>query len=157
MKDFFMSMFSGGKSPLDSIFEGLDSVITSKEEAGELKLEAIRIELEARKIELNDKQGARSMYKTDAGLQKVFAIVFLLGYLGLLGFIMYWLFDGVELNQTTSNFMFIILGGMSAKVNTIIDFLFGGSTKDNSGEMFKNLDLKKNKNHERITRNIRKN
>ena len=120
-----------GSNPLETIFNGIDKLSTSEQEKGELRLKAMELTLKKEEMKFNDKEGARSMYKVDSSLQKVFAIIFLISYMGLIAIFLWKIFGGLVMNETASNFVFAIFGGMSAKVNTIVDFLFGGSTPNN--------------------------
>lgn len=116
----------------------IDEAFTSKEE----KAQAYQRLMDA---VLVDKQSAREMYKVDNWLQKVFAIVFLVAYFILLGLIVHLIF---KMANGTTDFpewaialLSTILGGMSSKVNTIVDFLFGGSQ---DGSVLQNIFNKKN-------------
>lgn len=130
MFKFIGKLFSGG-NPLETIFKGIDNLVTSDEEKGELRLRAISLSLKKEEMKFTDKADARSMYKIDSSLQKVFAIIFLISYMSIIGLFFWKIFGGLHLEQWASNFVFAIFGGMSAKVNTIVDFLFGGSTPNN--------------------------
>jgi hypothetical protein len=85
----------------------LDKVITTDKERDEAKLALKKLLLDAEREafakEVEDRKSARDMYKDDAIIQKVLATLFIS----------------------------TIFGAMSAKVNTIIDFFFGGSSKKN--------------------------
>jgi hypothetical protein len=115
------------KNPIDSIFEGIDRLSTSKEEKELLRLDAIKLQLEEQKLKLSDKDSARAMYAKDSSLQKIFAIMFLLAYMGLTGWLMYLVMTGKirDISTYEANLLGIIWGAMSSKVNTITDFLFG--------------------------------
>lgn len=86
--------------------------------------------LKAKEQEIKDKDSARDMYKNDSTLQKVFAITFLIGYIGITGFLLYFLitnsFD--NLGAYAAGLISSIFTAMSTKVATICDFLFGGSS-----------------------------
>mgnify|MGYP003654075589 FL=1 len=114
----------------------LDEVITTKEERETIKLELKKILLEAEREafdkEVEDRKDARSLYKDDALIQKILAAVFTVGYFAL-SYIMfkYFVLHDVVLSEYEIGFISTIFGAMSAKVNTIVDFFFGGSSKDN--------------------------
>ena len=114
----------------------LDEIITTKEEKETLKLELKKILLEAEREafakEVEDRKSARDMYKDDAIIQKVLATLFTVAYFGIT-FVMYNYFDtkSLEQGEFENSFISTIFGAMSAKVNTIIDFFFGGSSKKN--------------------------
>ena len=114
----------------------LDEIITTKEEKEALKLELKKILLEAEREafarEVEDRKDARSLYKDDALIQKILAALFTIAYFTL-SYIMfkYFVFHDVVLSEYEIGFISTIFGAMSAKVNTIVDFFFGGSSKEN--------------------------
>ena len=114
----------------------LDKVITTDKERDEAKLALKRLLLEAEqeafKQEVEDRKSARDMYKDDAIIQKILATLFTIAYFGL-SFMMFRFFVLGEMNLGEFEISFIstIFGAMSAKVNTVVDFFFGGSSKKN--------------------------
>jgi hypothetical protein len=114
----------------------LDKVITTDKERAEAKLAIKSLLLEAEKEafakEVEDRKSARDMYKDDAFIQKVLATLFTAAYFGL-SFMMFKVFVVKEINLGEFEISFIstIFGAMSAKVNTVVDFFFGGSSKKN--------------------------
>ena len=114
----------------------LDKVITTDKERDEAKLALKRLLLEAEqeafKQEVEDRKSARDMYKDDAIIQKILATLFTIAYFGL-SFMMfrYFVTGDLELGEFEISFISTIFGAMSAKVNTVVDFLFGGSSKKN--------------------------
>ena len=114
----------------------LDKVITTDKERDEAKLALKRLLLEAEteafKQEVEDRKSARDMYKDDALIQKILASLFTIAYFGL-SFMMFRFFVMGDLNLGEFEISFIstIFGAMSAKVNTVVDFFFGGSSKKN--------------------------
>ena len=114
----------------------LDKVITTDKERDEAKLALRRLlldaETEAFKQEVEDRKSAREMYKDDAFIQKVLATLFTAAYFGL-SFMMFRFFvmKDIELGEFEISFISTIFGAMSAKVNTVVDFFFGGSSKKN--------------------------
>ncbi len=114
----------------------LDKVITTDKERDEAKLALKRLLLEAEqkafKQEVEDRKSARDMYKDDALIQKILASLFTLAYFGL-SFMMfrYFVMGDLELGEFEISFISTIFGAMSAKVNTVVDFFFGGSSKKN--------------------------
>ena len=114
----------------------LDKVITTDKERDEAKLALRRLLLEAEteafKQEVEDRKSARDMYKDDALIQKILATLFTIAYFGL-SFMMFRFFVMGDLNLGEFEISFIstIFGAMSAKVNTVVDFFFGGSSKKN--------------------------
>jgi hypothetical protein len=114
----------------------LDKVITTDKERDEAKLALKKLLLDAEREafakEVEDRKSARDMYKDDAIIQKVLATLFTVAYFGIT-FVMfnYFVTKSIELGEFEISFISTIFGAMSAKVNTIIDFFFGGSSKKN--------------------------
>jgi hypothetical protein len=114
----------------------LDKVITTDKERDEAKLALRRLLLEAEKEafakEVEDRKSARDMYKDDAIIQKILATLFTVAYFGL-SFMMFRFFvlGDINLGEFEISFVSTIFGAMSAKVNTVVDFFFGGSSKKN--------------------------
>ena len=118
----------------------LDKVITTDKERDEAKLALRRLLLEAEteafKQEVEDRKSARDMYKDDALIQKILATLFTVAYFGL-SFVMFRFFmmGDMDLGEFEISFVSTIFGAMSAKVNTVVDFFFGGSSKKNEQQI----------------------
>ena len=114
----------------------LDKVITTDKERDEAKLALKRLLLNTEKEvfakEVEDRKSARDMYKDDAIIQKILATLFTVAYFGL-SFMMFRVFimGDLDLGEFEISFISTIFGAMSAKVNTVVDFFFGGSSKKN--------------------------
>ena len=114
----------------------LDKVITTDKERDEAKLALKRLLLEAEQEafakEVEDRKSARDMYKDDALIQKILASLFTIAYFGL-SFMMfrYFVIGDINMGEFEISFVSTIFGAMSAKVNTVVDFFFGGSSKKN--------------------------
>ena len=114
----------------------LDKVITTDKERDEAKIALRRLLLEAEteafRQEVEDRKSARDMYKDDAFIQKILATLFTAAYFGL-SFMMfrYFVIGDIQLGEFEISFISTIFGAMSAKVNTVVDFFFGGSSKKN--------------------------
>ena len=114
----------------------LDKVVTTDKERDEAKLALKKLLLDAEREafakEVEDRKSARDMYKDDAFIQKILASLFTVAYFGIT-FVMfnYFVTRTLELGEFEISFISTIFGAMSAKVNTIIDFFFGGSSKKN--------------------------
>ena len=114
----------------------LDKVITTDKERDEAKLALRKLLLEAEteafNKEVEDRKSARDMYKDDALIQKILASLFTLAYFGL-SFMMfrYFVIGDINMGEFEISFVSTIFGAMSAKVNTVVDFFFGGSSKKN--------------------------
>ena len=125
---------------LDNAEGILDKVITTDKERDEAKLALKKLLLDAEKEafakEVEDRKSARDMYKADAIIQKVLAPLVTVAYFGIT-FVMfnYFVTKTIELGEFEISFISTIFGTMSAKVNTIIDFFFGGSSKKNDKEI----------------------
>jgi hypothetical protein len=135
-----MQILSGlFKSVVDNAEGILDKVITTDKERDEAKLALKQILLDAEREafakEVEDRKDARSLYKDDAIIQKVLATLFTVAYFGI-SFVMFQHFvgGGIDMGEFEISFISTIFGAMSAKVNTIIDFFFGGSSKKNDKE-----------------------
>ena len=121
---------------LDNAEGILDKVVTTDKERDEAKLALKKLLLDAEKEafakEVEDRKSAREMYKDDAIIQKVLATLFTIAYFGIT-FIMfnYFVTKSIDLGEFVISFILIIFGAMSVKVNTIIEFFFGGSSKKN--------------------------
>lgn len=120
-------MFSkgSGTTVIKEVFEGIDSLTTSTAEKEELKLKAMN-------MYMDDMKSARTMYMTDSWLQKVFAMVFLISYISLTALLVWglWVYvknGSVDAPEWVVAFISSLWGGLSAKLNTIVDFLFGSS------------------------------
>ena len=114
----------------------LDKVITTDKERDEAKLDLRRLlldaETEAFKKEVEDRKIASDMYKDDAFIQKVLATLFTAAYFGF-SFMMFRFFvmGDIEMGEFEISFISNIFGAMSAEVNTVVDFFFGGSSEKN--------------------------
>ena len=114
----------------------LDKVITTDKERDEAKLQLKKLLLDAEKEafakEVEDRKSARDMYKDDAIIQKALAILFTVAYFGI-SFVMFnhFILGDINLGEFEISFISTIFGAMSAKVNTIVDFFLGGSSKKN--------------------------
>ena len=112
----------------------IDEVVTTDEERIQLKQQFEKVvknhEKEMFELEVKDRDSAREIYKDDAIIQKVLAIIFTIAYF-FLSYTMfkYFVLNTLELSDYEIGFISTVFGAMSSKVNTIIDFFFGGSSK----------------------------
>jgi hypothetical protein len=113
-----------GAGTAETLKEGtklIDEIFTTKEEKLQGKMELF-------KMAVTDRGSAREMYAKDSWLQKVFAIFFLIAWVGLTTLILkYFIFQSIQLDDWQIAFVSGINGGISTKLSTIIDFLFGGA------------------------------
>ena len=114
----------------------LDEVITTDQERLQAK-EKIKSLLKKHEqtmyqLEVEDRKSARTMYQDDSNIQKILATIFTIAYF-VLSFVLarYFVIGDINLGEFEISFISTLFGAMSAKVNTIIDFFFGGSAKKN--------------------------
>ena len=124
------------KNLIPQVSEIVDELHTSDEEKKQLKLELQRILLEQEKElfskEVEDRKSARELYNNDAFIQKILAALFTCAYFGLSYVLFrYFVTSNIQLSDYEIGFISTVFGAMSSKVNTIIDFFFGGSSKQN--------------------------
>jgi len=122
MRKIFSKLTNAGVA--ETLKEGtklIDEIFTTKEEKLQGKMELF-------KMAVTDRSSAREMYQNDSWLQKAFAIFFLIAWCALT-FVMlnYFVFQTIELQDWQIAFISSINGGISTKLSTIIDFLFGGA------------------------------
>ena len=114
----------------------LDEVVTTKEEKLEAKRKIQELikthEKEMYALEIEDRKSARVMYQDDSNIQKVLATIFTVAYF-VISFVLarYFVMGDINLGEFEISFISTLFGAMSSKVNTIIDFFFGGSAKKN--------------------------
>jgi len=112
----------------------IDEVVTTDEEREKLKNEFKKIaqnhEKEMFSLEVQDRGSARTMFSDDSIIQKILAVVFTCAYF-FLSYTMfkYFVLNTLELSDYEIGFISTVFGAMSSKVNTIIDFFFGGSSR----------------------------
>jgi len=111
----------------------IDEVVTTDEERIKLKQQFEEVaknhEKEMFALEVKDRESARSIYKDDAVIQKILAVIFTIAYF-FLSYTMfkYFVLNSLDLSDYEIGFISTVFGAMSSKVNTIIDFFFGGSS-----------------------------
>jgi hypothetical protein len=146
IKNWVGAIFGKGDGIIKSIGDVADRFIQTKEEKAEFQLALRQAEMdfkklamEAEEMYMKDRQSAREMYMKDSSLQKVFAIVFLVGYIALsvaMVIIVFGFFKmgaAADLEPFQASLISMVFTAMSTKINTITDFLFGGSKgQDNS-------------------------
>lgn len=140
-------ILDGASGIIDQFVTDPDKKLEASLKLKELEYQQRVLELDTKKAELDNTANARDMYKKDSSLQKVFAIVFLVGYLALTTFIIFFVFNkvvGNEMDNWKVALISTIFTAMSTKVNTITDFLFGGS--QSGDDSAKNISDIMNKN-----------
>lgn len=111
-----------GKGSLESVADIVDRFVDTKEEKREFFKEVYD-------MHAKDRADARNMYSKNSLIQKIYAITFLVGYLGLTGWLLHSIITGsiAEINQFETGIIGSIWGAMSSKINTVVDFFFGAS------------------------------
>jgi len=114
--------------------EIIDEVVTTDEEREQLKKQFKEVvqnhERDMYAIEVEDRKSARGLFQNDSYIQKILAIIFTSAYF-FLSYTMfeYFVMNTLELSDYEIGFISTVFGAMSSKVNTIVDFFFGGSSK----------------------------
>ena len=107
-----------------------DDSIGAKESV-ELNQALNDFEIEAAKLEVDDRKSARSTFLKDGILQKVFAMVYLVGYIGVTLLLLWGVYqsakNGVKFENEEVAIVTMVFTAMSQKISTVTDFLFGGS------------------------------
>ncbi len=113
-----------GNATVETLKEGtklIDEIFTTQEEKLQGKMELF-------KMAVADRDSARTMYAQDSWLQKSFAIFFLMAWCALTVIMLNnFVFKTIQLQDWQIAFVSSINGGISTKLSTIIDFLFGGA------------------------------
>ncbi|MDF9799764.1 hypothetical protein OKW21_005027 [Catalinimonas alkaloidigena] len=129
IKQMLTSLFSGG---LAEIRQLVDEVTTSKEEKLRLQNEIDKIfyGLQSQLFEADLKrfQESHETFRKDGQMQKVYALTFLIAYVGLSVVMLLIITRMTNLQDYAISLISTIWGGMSVKVNTITDFFFGSSS-----------------------------
>lgn len=120
--NWISKIFGSVKSPIEQAADVVDRFVETKEEKRDFFKEVYQ-------MQIDEKNSARQLYSKDSTLQKIYAIVFLLAYLGLTAWLIYGIIGGSiqEVNQFETGLIGSIWGGTTAKLNTITDFFFGAS------------------------------
>lgn len=117
---WLLNLFKGkgdGKGFITELGENIDRFVNTPEDKKEVL-----------KMAIEDRQNAREMYANDSTLQKIFALFFLVVWAALLYLLMkHFVFNTIELMDWQIAFVNMVWGGISSKLNTIVDFLFGSS------------------------------
>lgn len=113
---------------IGELIEG-DEVLTPDEK--NMLLERLRLDIEAFRAEVDDRKSARKMYSRDSIAQKILASLFCVAYFVITGVLLHHFFNGQGvLEDYELGLVSTLFGAMSSKVNTIIDFFFGGSMQN---------------------------
>lgn len=108
----------------------LDDKVTDKDTA--ILTQAVEdYEIEAFELEVQDRDSARELYKEDSKVQKLFSMVYLVGYVGVTILLLWGVYQSAKSDINFQNeevaIVTMVFTAMSSKVATVTDFLFGGS------------------------------
>lgn len=158
----FLKGIFGEKSNniVGTVIDGVDRFIKNPEERHQWEMEKERLkakiefemhqlQFQAEKMYTEDRQSARATFERKGFLHTVFALTFLVGYFVITGGLIWFIWmviqmglgnpESAEVVQNIPSWAAALIGGifsaMSSKVNTIIDFLFGGSDTKDTSEM----------------------
>mgnify|MGYP000194540156 FL=1 len=133
MLKLFKGLFGkgDGKSLIGEVADIADRWIDTKEDKREFFKELY-------KMEADEKANARSLYGSDSTMQKIYALTFLVAYLGLTAWLIFAIINGSieEVNQFETGLIGSIWGAMTSKVNTITDFFFGASENKGADKLY---------------------
>ena len=138
---------SGVKEVADSTFNGLDKLITSKQEKGEIKISLEELKNELAKAQMNynikskelqfkivdqefqDRASARSLGKVDPWTPRILTLIFTLGFFAITGFMLHFLLSRLiqDLDNYTVSFISYVFGAFNAIMIQIISYYFGSS------------------------------
>lgn len=115
------------KGALGIVKNLISSTDELSEEEKQVAKDLADIDLQAFELEVEDRKSARSLYSSDDIMQKIFAGVFLLGYMALSWYLLRILMGAENLPKLAETMVTMIWTGTSTKLGTIVDFFFGGS------------------------------
>ena len=121
---------AGELLPDAGLLGAVGKMIDNSKLTPEEKAQAHSSLLDLYKVEVEDRKSARLLYTSDSIVQKILATVFTVAYFAL-SFIMfkYFVEEDITMGEFEISFISTIFGAMSAKVNTVVDFFFGGSAR----------------------------
>lgn len=86
-------------------------------------------------LEVRDRESARQTYRKDAQLQKIFALSFLALFFATIFLLIHVYVTDATISSAANTMLSTLVGYISAKLNTIVDFLFGGSINNKAKEV----------------------
>lgn len=126
-----LDVFNIGKQAKETLEGAINSVANVADKFIETKEEKKAfIERQTDRI-FEDRKNAREHGKDNKMLVKVFAITFLVAYVGLTFYLIFMISKSGELPDFAKTIISMLWGGLTAKINTIVDFLFGASDNSN--------------------------
>lgn len=122
LKDFISGNSVAGVATdlLDKGADIIDRFVDTKEEKAKRAMDLVKMEYE-------DRANARSNSGNYKPLIFVYAIVFLLAYIGLTVLMIGIVTKNNDMGEFAQTIISTLWGGLTAKINTIVDFLFGAS------------------------------
>jgi hypothetical protein len=118
----------GALKKIGELIDG-DKNLTTEEKS--MLLERLRLDIQAFQAEVDDRKSARRLYAKDNRAQKILASLFCVAYFAITGVLLHHFFNGQGvLEDYELGLVSTLFGAMSSKVNTIIDFFFGGSMQN---------------------------
>ena len=131
-KSILSNLLTGGLSELG---DTVKKFVTTDADREKLEQEMEKIQnrklLELEKMDFERYSIAHQTFRDDSQLQKIFASTFLVGYMLLTGTLVVFLLQGItpeDMPQWGVSLLSAVWGGMTGKLNTITDFLFGSSS-----------------------------
>ena len=131
---------SGVKDILDGAGNIISKFVTDPTQKLQADIELQKISLQGQQLimdaeakRLEDVQSARDMYTKDSKIQKIFSMTFLCFYIALTLFVVWivvgWLgaHPNMQVPEWGQALITTTYGGITAKINTIVDFFFGSS------------------------------
>jgi len=111
--------------------QGLKEVEKVERKLTQIDIENAKIELEEQKLMLQNLEGAREMNMKDDEVQKKFSMSFLFSFMGVIvvviSMVCYASYFKIKVESQYIVLITSILTMIGSKLNTIIDFYFGGS------------------------------
>lgn len=117
---------SGALGVVKNLIADSTELTTEEKEAAKGLAE---LDLQAFELEVEDRKSARELYSTNDIMQKVFAAVFLVGYMALSYYLLRVLMGAEDMPKLAETMVTMIWTGTSTKLGTIVDFFFGGSVQ----------------------------
>lgn len=117
---------SGALGVVKNLIADSTELTTEEKEAAKGLAE---LDLKAFELEVEDRKSARELYSTNDIMQKVFAAVFLVGYMALSYYLLRVLMGAEDMPKLAETMVTMIWTGTSTKLGTIVDFFFGGSVQ----------------------------
>jgi membrane-bound ClpP family serine protease len=112
-----------------------EQLVKLREIDNQFKLQMKNLQIDVYELEYKDRDSARKLFEVNIWPQIVLSALFVLGYFGVLYFLMH---SGIDKNSMINNPVFTtILGVLTAAIPQILGFWFGSSlgSKQKTGSM----------------------